>query len=255
MKVTILGSGTATPSLQRNSSGLFIETDGVNILLDMGPGTLRRMCEAGIDYRDIDMIVLTHFHPDHVVDFISFLFASNYAYGPIRTDPFHVVGPVGLKTFHDGLIEIFGSWIIPSDNRMTMHEMSADSPDSWEIKNMRIMSRPAAHSFPSLSYRIEADGTSITISGDTDVSENLVQLAKHSHTLICECSLPDSMKTHGHLTPAEAGLIAAQSGVARLILTHLYPPCESVDIVNETRKWFKGNVLKAEDLMTVDFVS
>jgi ribonuclease BN (tRNA processing enzyme) len=255
MKVTILGSGTATPSLKRNSSGLFIETVGANILLDMGPGSLRRMCEAGIDYRNIDLIILTHFHPDHVVDFISFLFASNYAYGPMRTDPFHVVGPVGLKKFHGSLVDIFGSWVIPSNNRMSMHEMSADSPDCLQIKDVGIMSRPAAHSFPSLSYRLEADGKSITISGDTDVSENLVDLAKGSHTLICECSLPDSMKAHGHLTPSEAGLIAAGADVARLILTHLYPPCESVDIVSQARRIFKGTVLKAEDLMTVDFNS
>ena len=82
MKLTILGSGTATPSLERNSSGLFIQTPNIRMIIDMGAGTLRRMCEAQIDYREIDVIALTHFHPDHVTDFISFLFASNYTYGP-----------------------------------------------------------------------------------------------------------------------------------------------------------------------------
>lgn len=255
MKVVILGSGTATPSLRRNSSSLFIEADGTNILVDMGPGTLRRMCEAGIDYRDIDIIMLTHFHPDHVVDFISFLFASNYAYGPMRTDQFHVCGPVGLKEFYGDLIKIFGSWIVPTNDRMTMHEMSSDGPDSLEIKKLLLTSRPAAHSYPSLSYRIEADGTSLTISGDTDVSENLAQLARKSHTLICECSLPDDMKVHGHLTPSEAGFLATRSEVERLILTHLYPPCESVDIVMDAGKCYRGNVIKAEDLMIFDFES
>lgn len=253
MKVTILGSGTATPSLHRNSSGLFVVAGGANILVDLGPGTLRRMCEAGIDYRDIDIILLTHFHPDHVVDFISFLFASNYAHGPMRMDPFHVLGPAGLEKFHASLVGIFGSWIIPSHERMIMREMANDVFDSCRIKDAEIFSAPASHSFPALSYRIQADGKSLTISGDTDVSNELVELAKGSHTLICESSMPDSMKISGHLTPSEAGLIADRAGVARLILTHLYPPCEEVDVLSEAKKCFKGTILKAEDLMILDF--
>ena len=76
MEITILGSGTATPSLDRNASGLMIRAAETWALVDMGPGTLRRMCEAGIDARLIDLILITHFHPDHVSDLAPFLFAS-----------------------------------------------------------------------------------------------------------------------------------------------------------------------------------
>ncbi len=250
MKITILGSGTATPSLLRNSSGLFIETPDLKIIVDMGAGTLRRLCEAGIDYREIDVIALTHFHPDHVTDFISFLFASNYAYGPMRTSPFNVIGPTGLEQFYKKLIEIFGQWIVPSQNRLIMREVSATFPDEVEIEGVRIVSSPAAHSFPSVSYRIETGETALTISGDTDVSENLVKLAQDSHTLVCECSMPDTMKVSGHMTPSEAGAIAAQASASRLILTHFYPPCDSVDVVSVARTQFGGTIVKAQDLMT-----
>ncbi len=251
MKLTILGSGTATPSLHRNSSGLFIQTSNLKIIVDMGAGTLRRMCEAGIDYREIDVIALTHFHPDHVTDFISFLFASNYAYGPMRTAPFHVIGPIGLEQFYARLVELFGKWIVPSQDRLIMREVSATSPDSVEIEGVRIKSSPAAHSFPSVSYRIETGETALTISGDTDVSENLVRLAQCAHTLVCECSMPDTMKVDGHMTPSEAGAIAAQASVTQLILTHFYPPCDSVDVVSVARTQFSGTILKAQDLMTL----
>ncbi|MCX5873264.1 MAG: MBL fold metallo-hydrolase [Deltaproteobacteria bacterium] len=252
MQVTILGSGTATPSFERNSSGLFIQTAKTKALLDMGPGTLRRMCEAHIDYKEIDVITLTHFHPDHVTDFISFLFASNYAYGPMRTAPFHVIGPTGLEQLYLSLVEIFGNWIVPSGNRMLMHEMSATAPDSYEINGLQVSTRPAAHSFPSLSYRIDAEETALTISGDTDVSENLIELARNSDTLVCECSMPDNMKINGHMTPSEAGSVATAAMVKRLILTHFYPPCDDVDVVSAAQNKFHGTVLKAEDLMTVD---
>jgi len=252
MKLTILGSGTATPSLERNSSGLFIQTPNIRMIIDMGAGTLRRMCEAQIDYREIDVIALTHFHPDHITDFISFLFASNYAYGPMRTAPFHVIGPTGLEQFYNSLVEIFGKWIVPSRGRLLMREMSATEPDSLEIKSVKIKSAPAVHSFPSLSYRIETNETALTISGDTDVSENLVRLAQGSHTMVCECSMPDAMKVPGHMTPSEAGAIAERASVTRLILTHFYPPCDAIDVVSVARAQFHGTILKAQDLMTLE---
>ncbi|MGC8602655.1 MAG: MBL fold metallo-hydrolase [Desulfomonilaceae bacterium] len=254
MKLTILGSGTATPSLLRNSAGLFIQTPDLRIIVDMGSGTLRRMCEAGIDYREIDVIALTHFHPDHVTDFISFLFASNYAYGPMRIAPFHVIGPTGLEQFYARLVELFGKWIVPSQERLLMRELSATSADSVEIEGVRIKSSPAAHSFPALSYRIETTETALTISGDTDVSENLVRLAQGANTLICECSMPDSMKIAGHMTPSEAGSVAARVGVKTLILTHFYPPCDDIDVALPAKNQFSGTVLKAQDLMTLELV-
>lgn len=252
MKITILGSGTGTPSLGRNSSGLYIQSSSMNAVVDIGSGTLRRMCEANIDYREVGLIALTHFHPDHVTDFISFLFASNYAYGKKRTDLIHVIGPVGLKHFYEQLVEIFGHWVTPSDDRLRMTELSATEFDFAEIEGIRIVSAPAVHSFPSLSYRIEADDVALSISGDTDFSENLINLARESHTLVCECSMPDSMKVGGHMTPSEAGKLAARALVKQLILTHFYPPCDETDVVSAVKTNFSGPVWKAQDLMTFE---
>ena len=47
MKITILGTGTATPRLERNASGLMVTAAGLRVPVDLGPGILRRMCEAG----------------------------------------------------------------------------------------------------------------------------------------------------------------------------------------------------------------
>ena len=78
MKVTILGSGTAVPSLQRNSSGVLIQETEINTLVDFGYGNLRQLLNLGITYRDIDRIFFTHNHPDHMCDLIPFLFGSRY---------------------------------------------------------------------------------------------------------------------------------------------------------------------------------
>ncbi len=251
MKITILGTGTATPLLNRNASGLVIEAAGSSILVDLGPGALRRLCEAGLDYKQIDIILITHFHPDHVSDLAPLLFASNYAYGPFREAPFLLIGPTGLEQFYEALVKIYGHWIIPTDNRLVTREMNAEAPDTFVSGSLSICSAPAAHSPPAVSYRVETEGLSVTISGDTDISDNLVELAKGTEVLICECSMPEGSKILGHLVPSEAAAIAAKALAKKLVLTHFYPPCDEVDVAEQASKTFSGEVIRAEDLMVI----
>jgi ribonuclease BN (tRNA processing enzyme) len=251
MKITILGTGTATPVLSRNASGLVIEAAGSCVLVDLGPGTLRRLCEAGLDYKDVDIILITHFHPDHVSDLTPLLFASNYAYGPFREDPFLLVGPAGLDQLYESLVKIYGHWIIPKGNRLVRKEMNAQAPDTFVTGDLSIHSTAAAHSPPAVSYRVEAEGLSVTISGDTDISDNLVELANGTEVLICECSMPEGSKIPGHLVPSEAGAIAEQARAKKLVLTHFYPPCDEVDVAEQAAKTFSGEVIRAADLMVI----
>jgi ribonuclease BN (tRNA processing enzyme) len=253
MKVTILGSGTAIPDLKRNASGLLVETKHSHIQVDMGPGTLRRLTEAGKRPDSIDMILISHFHPDHVSDLTPFLFATNYEHWPVREQPFHLVGPDGLEEFYEKLVGVFGKWIVPRGDRLCLQELDARAPDGvhFEELQVRVKSAPAAHTFPSLSYRIEADAASVTVSGDTDMSEELVELAAGTDILICECSFPEDMKVKGHLIPPEAGEIAQRAQAKKLVLTHFYPPCEERDIISQAARKFSGEIIKAEDLMII----
>ena len=221
------------------------------ILIDIGPGTLRRLCEAGLDYKDIDIILITHFHPDHVSDLTPLLFASNYAYGPFREDSFLLIGPTGLERFYEALVKIYGHWIIPTGNRLITKELDAQAPDKFVSGGLAIHARPAAHSPPAVSYRVEAEGLSVTVSGDTDVSDNLVELASGAEVLICECSMPEGSKIPGHLVASEAGTIAQQARVKKLVLTHFYPPCDEVDVAEQASRTFSGEVIRAADLMVI----
>jgi ribonuclease BN (tRNA processing enzyme) len=54
MKITILGSGTAVPSLKRNSAGILVQSKGFNYLVDFGYGNLRQLLNLGLTYHDID---------------------------------------------------------------------------------------------------------------------------------------------------------------------------------------------------------
>jgi ribonuclease BN (tRNA processing enzyme) len=209
------------------------------------------MLEAGIDFKSVDMILLTHFHPDHSSDLVPFLFASNYSYGPSRQDPFLLIGPEGLEQFFNGLVGVYGEWIVPTGNRLVRREMKAGDADSFMFRDISIRSVPSPHANPSVSYRISGENGSVTVTGDTDYSHDLVELAESTDLLVCECSMPDHMKIPGHLTPTEAGQIAERSRSRVLLLTHFYPPCEDADTVRSASSIFRGTVLKAHDLMTL----
>ena len=55
----------------------------------------------------------------------------------------------------------------------------------------------------------------------------------------------------GHLTPSEIIKIAKLSNPKKIILTHLYPVCDEIDIVGLIKPHIKSEVIKAEDLMEI----
>ena len=92
MKVTILGSGTCVPRLSRSASSMLVETGKAKILVDLGPGTMRRLLEYGLTIFDLTHIFLTHFHPDHTSELVPLLFATKYPDGAARTRQLTIAG-------------------------------------------------------------------------------------------------------------------------------------------------------------------
>ena len=98
---------------------------------------------------------------------------------------------------------------------------------------------------------MEAGSRSLVYSGDTDVSDSLVALARGADLLVLEAANP--FKVPGHLTPGEAGRLAARAGARRLLLTHFYPPCDAVDVVALAAQEFAGEIIRAEDGLQYSF--
>jgi ribonuclease BN (tRNA processing enzyme) len=247
-ELIIIGSGTGIPSLRRSSPGVVVLSDSTKLLIDSGPGALRKMLEVGITYQDIDILLYTHIHPDHVSDLVHVLFACKYADLPREKELFCIGGP-DFRSYFEKLKNLYGSWIEPQSYRLTIKEIS-EGPLFY--RDLRILSKPMAHISESVGYRIELkDGKSIAISGDTDYCQNIIDLAAEVDLLVLECSFPDGKKVEGHLTPSLAGRIAAESLCKRLLLTHIYPVCDQFDIVGQCRKIFQGHVIMGEDLMKI----
>jgi len=248
MEVCVLGSGVGVPSVKRSSPGLFIKTDTEGILVDPGPGSVRRLLKFGFNYIDVDSIILTHFHPDHCLDYISFLFACRYPLEPRREDLF-VVGPTGLKHFHDSIISTFAGAITPETFTVNIREVT----DEVIVRDKaQLTIKEVSHGEHAIGIRYrDAAGSILCYSGDTDYCDNIVELARKADLLILECSFPEGGKVDGHLTPTYAGRVAEEAGVERLVLTHLYPVCEKFDILSQCKQTFTGRVDIASDLTKI----
>lgn len=247
-KLIILGSGTGVPSSRRGAPSTFVISESSNVLIDSGSGTLRKMLEIGMTYQDIDLLLYTHIHPDHVIDFVSILFACNYGDLPRQKD-FLCLGGPGFKHYHNQIKKIYGPWIEPRSYNLTVKETSTKP---IFFRDLKILCKPMSHIPESIAYRIEfRDGKSLVISGDTDYCRNIIDLAFKTDLLILECSFPDGKKVEGHLTPSLAGRIALESSCKKLLLTHLYPVCDQFDIVGQCKKIFKGQTILGGDLMRI----
>jgi len=247
-ELIIVGSGTGIPSLRRGSPGLLLISESSKVLIDSGSGTLRRMLEVGITYHDVDLLLYTHIHPDHISDLVPILFACKYSDLPREKDLL-CVGGAGFKHFFNKLKKVYGSWIEAQSYHLTIKEIS-QKPLSF--RDLTIFAKPMAHLPESVGYRIEFnDGKSVAISGDTDYCKNIIDLASEVDLLVLECSFPDEKKVEGHLTPSMAGKIGLESRCKRLLLIHLYPICDQFDILKECKQIYQGDVILGEDLMRI----
>lgn len=250
MNLTILGSGTCAVTRQRSCSSYYLQAGATKFLLDMGFGALRRMTEAGIDYREIDVILCTHYHLDHIGDLSSFLMATRYTPGFERKKPLTLIGPQGFQSFLFGCRDLFGDWLLPTDEyELNIIELEAEQ---YRLDNCVIQALPMRHTKQSNGYRFECENKSFVYSGDTGPCDEIVQLADNADVALIECSFPDDQPFEFHLTPQQAGEIAEKAGVKKLVLTHFYPMMDSIDVKSACAQVYNGDIQIAQDLQTFE---
>lgn len=105
LDITLLGCGGTMPLPGRWLTSLMVRCRGKNILIDCGEGTQIALKEAGLSAHDIDVILLTHFHGDHVMGLPGILMSMGTSG---RTEPVVVVGPKGLTEIVPKLCVVAG---------------------------------------------------------------------------------------------------------------------------------------------------
>ena len=246
MEISVVGSGTVVPRLNRRQSCVVVRAGGETLIFDLGSGAVRGMLHSDLDPFAVDRIFFTHFHPDHTVDIVPLLFAIKYGSREERTRPLYVGGPEPFIRFWSSLKEVWGKWMV-GDYTTLVSELPHECPSPIELAGCKLSWAPAKHRPESIAYRLDTDGGAFVYTGDTEYSQSVVELARGAHTLLVECSFPDEATVPGHLTPSGVARIASESGVDRVVLTHLYPAVDNASLVSEVQRNYDGEILVAED--------
>jgi ribonuclease BN (tRNA processing enzyme) len=217
VKIKLLGTGSSVPSRNKLPSSCIVQTDKGNLLIDIGPSIVRRLVEYGYSLNDIDIIILTHFHPDHTVDLATFLFNCNYG-EPQRIKPLLVIGGKGIKKFMVRLRRLY-PWVKPIQYELSVKTL----PKGRRMMNeISIETVSVEHREESIAVRIEENGKSFVYSGDTDYSPSMAILAQRADVVVVECTFP-VQKEKGHLNLATLSKMMAHIQSKQVVLTHLDP--------------------------------
>lgn len=147
MQVTILGSGSATPTLRSHPSAQIIQVGSDCYLIDCGEGTQYRLLEMRIRPGRLKGIFITHLHGDHYFGLFGLL--TSLSLGQ-RTDDLLLFGPRGLN---DVLTEVFRQ----SDTRLSyplhFHEIDAQNPGLiYETASFSVGTLPLRHRIPCTGF-------------------------------------------------------------------------------------------------------
>lgn len=246
MEITIAGSGTVVPRLARRQSCVVVRAGGETLVFDLGSGAIRGMLHAGLYPFDVDRIFFTHFHPDHTVDVVPLLFAIKYGAAEPRTRPLYVTGPEPFESFWSRITDVWGKWMV-GDYPLEVSELPHECPSPLDLAGCRVSWAPAKHRPESIAYRLEGGDGIFVYTGDTEYSESVVELARGAHTMLIECSFPDDNPVPGHLTPSGVARMASEAGAERVVLTHIYPATDEVDLVSLVGSEYGGEVMVAKD--------
>lgn len=248
LSLKFIGTGTISPDPNRSCTSILLETEKERILVDIGSGTLHRLAIEKIDIHTIGYIFLTHFHPDHIGDLIPFLFAIRNTRSNFQKENLHVIGPKGLMNFLRGMESSYGHWIRDPVMKVKYDELGRRLID---FPGFRIIWNKVIHKIESVGYRFEIGDYVISFSGDSGYCKELINLCKHADIAILECSHADEHAIEGHLSPSLSAKIAEEAGAKKMILTHFYPDALESDIKCVAQKFYKGEILLAEDGMQI----
>jgi len=248
-KLIILGTADAVPDQEHENTHMaIVDKEGI-VLIDC-PGTpIQRLAQAEISLDSITDVIVTHFHPDHVSG-VPLLLMIMWLMG--RKTALRIYG---LHHCLERIEHMMGfyhwdNW--PKFFPIAFHRL----PESEEIlvmekSNFRIHSSPVRHLIPTIGLRIETSNKSKTIvySCDTEPCPSVVQLASGADILIHEAA----GAVVGHSSASQAGEIAREAKVDRLLLIH-YQVGKNVSntLLKQAQQTFQGEVALAQDMMEIE---
>jgi ribonuclease BN (tRNA processing enzyme) len=248
MNLVVLGSGTSVPHPQRASTTHWLETGGGSLLLDASAAAVHRMAEENLDWVNLDAIWISHFHLDHVGGLAPYLFGTKHApQTKSRRKPLSIYGGRGLKKLFRAFDEAQNYKLLKQPFPIEIKEVAPRS--GFEIlPGVRAQTFSTPHTRESLALRLtDAGDTSLAYTSDTGYTDALAEFAKGVDLFMMECSFWRDKPVETHLELKDAMRLAQRAAPRKVLLGHLYPEWDGVDIAAEAKKLWPGETIAATD--------
>ena len=275
-RVTLLGTGSPAPSMRRFGPGVLVQAGGKHLLFDAGRGVTQRIVQSGLRLGQIDALFVTHLHSDHVIGipdlWLTGWLEASYAQ---RKGPFVVFGPTGTSGLMEGLTKAY-EWDIKAriaDQNLDPESIKAKVSEIkegviYEQDGVKVTAIQVDHGellHPAFGFRVDFAGRSVTLSGDTRFSENLIKHATGTDLMIHQVAaandellkIPSFKLILAHHTqPDEAGILFSRVKPKLAVYYHFVllgtPRIAAItekEVFEMTRKTYSGPLLIGEDLM------
>ena len=268
LEVTLLGTGDPQPSVDRFGPSTLVRAGGLVVLVDAGRGAIQRLTQLGVSYADVDAVLLTHFHSDHLAGLPDLWLTGWLISG--RDRPLKVFGPAGTRELVEGLRQAFAFdvGIRVQDDRAPAAGAQIEVVEIkegvvLEDEGVRVQAFDVDHRpiVPALGYRIDFRGRSVVISGDTRFSPNLIEKARGVDLLVHEVGdAPPEVLARDedvrrvvahHTRAADVGRVFATVKPKLAVFSHLtlLGGFSVANLVDSARSTYAGPLVVGQDLM------
>jgi len=283
-RLHLLGTGTPTPTRERFGTSCVLELSDDLLMFDCGPATTHKLVKAGLWPTRVDHLFFTHHHFDHNADYACFLLCR-WDQSTGKENKLKVFGPEPTAWITEKLIGEQGAFVHDWKARcgapvsQSVHANRGGAlprpAPSVQAKDVGPQDRVGGHGWSvtaaaarhvepwleSLAYRVDATGGTIVFAGDTGPCEPVVDLAAGADVLVVNCwdhqdRMDQNGEAPGQTGTRDAGRMAAEAQVARLVLMHtganLCRPGSREKAVADIAALYRGQIIFGEELMALD---
>ena len=274
--------GSASPlgnDINRAQACIAVLTEKHFFLFDVGARAPLRIAQARLPMARLNAVFLTHYHSDHIAGVPDVNLVS-WVQG--RPGPLQIYGGPGITQVIAGFNQAYqldrgyrtahhGAQLLPPDKGLLEAQLISQPGIVWQDDELTITAFPVEHPpiEPALGYRVDYQGRSLVISGDSNASETLFSAAHNAdlvfHDALSRALLDPMIETATELNVPILPTImrdvidyhadtqslsdpASQAQVGQLVLYHLVPaPANSVAELM-FKRGLPDDVVLAEDL-------
>ena len=244
MELTVLGKSPSWQDASGACSGYLVREQGFSLLLDCGSGVFGKL-RAVCDYAELDAVVISHLHPDHIFDLVPLVAALSYSRRAPLPCPALYLPPGGLQW----LERLASLWTTPDyfERALKASEYDPSRAATTALGPMTARFMGVPHFIAAFAVELTgADGRRFTFGADCRFNDELVEFARETDLLLLEATTGERQPQSdgGHMSAREAGELARRAGAGKLVLTHFSDELDAVRVLAEGCEGFGSGAVE-----------